>query len=170
MYKYDNVICTLHSNNPTDIEKHIDATITYQHKSINLSKTFQIKTIQDMDYNHFTIEYMNNRFTNEWGEIKDIEADYYLHCRVAYDKIWNVGLVNVSKLKEALYNDRFKYTIHDNPDSNANFMCVDWDILNALDGVVVCHHNNTAEYNIAKQIKMNAMIQQIKAEIDNETR
>lgn len=155
MYRYTDVTCTLHSNNHTDINKHIDASIAFTTPTATHTSTWQIKTITDMTYNHFTIEYYNNRFSKEWGEIKEIEADLYLHCRVADDgNIYNVGLVNVSKFKEAYDNNLFSYHICNNPDSNANFLCVDWDELKQIKGVVLKHVNTMHLYDAKHRTKI----------------
>lgn len=164
IYTNPDIICTVHTNNAEDIDQHIDLSISLNNKN----HTWQIKTITDMEYNDFTIEYMNNRFTNEWGEIQDIWAKYYFHARVSYGKIWKVGIINVNKFMHAFNNNKFKYTIKDNPDSNASFLCVSWDILNALDGVVVHYYSDIDGYNKAQQTKINAMIKEIQMEIDNE--
>lgn len=164
IYKNPDTICTVHCNNTEDIDQHIDLSI--QNPARTKTHTWQIKTIQDMTYNTFTIEYMNNRFTNEWGEIQDIWAQYYFHARVAYDKIWKVGIINVNKFMTAYNNKQFTYIIKDNPDSNANFMCVDWDILRAIDGVVVHYYEDMNGYRQQQQKHM----QEILREIKNETR
>lgn len=165
LHNFKDVICTLHCNNTEDIYQHIDATISFTNsKDIRYTTTWQIKTITDMAYNHFTIEYMNNRYTGEWGEIKEIQADYYLHARVGEDNIiYNVGVVNMKEFMKAYENNLFNYHISDNPDSNANFLCVDWNELKNIKGVVYNYKNTMHLYNTKVKQKLSEMYENWKA-------
>lgn len=158
IYTNPDIICTVHTNNAEDIDQHIDLSITSPTKT----HTWQIKTITDMEYNDFTIEYYNNRFTNEWGEIQDIWAQYYFHARVAYDKIWKVGIINVNRFMQAYTNKEFEFKIKDNPDSNASFLCVSWDVLSKIDGVVVHYYEDMNGYNKAQRDHMRLLLNDMK--------
>lgn len=117
-----------------DIKEHIDAKFITQKECGEIKEhTWQIKILDKWNYRqNFTIEYHQNRWTGEIGEVGHIKARYYFHGYAQDGILKEYHIINVKSFTEWFW--QLNKSIRDNytryaGGSRASFFWYNYDKL-----------------------------------------